>query len=65
MKLFFCAYLEKATRGIVNMASAAAQWPNNIVPYILDGTFTSADRAIIAAVRICMCKIYIPTFISV
>ena len=33
-------------------AASSAQWPNNVVPYVLDAAFTSADRAIIAAVSI-------------
>jgi hypothetical protein len=43
-------YAGKAQRGIVYAASSAPQWPNNVVPYLLDGAFKSADRAIIAAV---------------
>jgi hypothetical protein len=44
-------FLDKVQRGIMNAASSA-QWPNNVVPYVLDAAFTSADRAIIAAVSI-------------
>ena len=33
-------------------AASSAQWPNNVVPYVLEAAFTSADRAIIAAVSI-------------
>jgi hypothetical protein len=41
-----------AQRGIVNVASSA-QWPiKDDVPYVLDVAFTSAERAIIAAVSI-------------
>jgi hypothetical protein len=36
---------------ILNAASSA-QWPNNEVPYVLEAVFTSADRAVIAAVSI-------------
>jgi hypothetical protein len=43
--------LDKVERGILNAASAA-QWPNNEVPYVLEAVFTSADRAVIAAVSI-------------
>ncbi len=43
--------LDKVERGILNAASSA-QWPNNEVPYVLEAVFTSADRAIIAAVSI-------------
>ncbi len=43
-------HLGNAQRGIVNAGSSAPQWPNNVVPYILEGAFTAADRAIIAAV---------------
>jgi hypothetical protein len=38
-------------------AASSAQWPNNVVPYVLDAAFTSADRAIIAAVSILHVKI--------
>jgi hypothetical protein len=43
--------LDKVERGILNAASSA-QWPNNEVPYVLEAVFTSADRAVIAAVSI-------------
>ena len=56
-------FLDKVERGILNAASSA-QWPNNVVPYVLDAAFTSADRAIIAAVnildthqRVCIAKL--------
>jgi hypothetical protein len=45
------AFLDKVERGILNAASSA-QWPNNEVPYVLEAVFTSADRAVIAAVSI-------------
>jgi len=38
-------------------AASSAQWPNNVVPYVLDAAFTSADRAIIAAVSILNTKL--------
>jgi hypothetical protein len=44
-------FLDKVERGILNAASSA-QWPNNVVPYVLEAVFTSADRAVIAAVSI-------------
>jgi hypothetical protein len=42
-------FLDKNQRGIINAASARL-WPNNEIPYILDAAFTTADRAVIAAV---------------
>jgi hypothetical protein len=38
-------------RTIPNAASSS-RWPNNVVPYVLDAAFTTAERAIIAAVSI-------------
>jgi hypothetical protein len=46
---YTCVFLDKVHRGIFN-PSSSAQWPNNVVPYVLEAAFTSADRAIIAAV---------------
>jgi hypothetical protein len=50
-KNFPSLLLGNANRGIVR-SDASAQWPNNAVPYLLDSAFTTADRAIIAAVSI-------------
>ena len=43
--------LVKLQRGIMTAASSN-KWPTNVVPYVLENAFTTADRAIIAAVSI-------------
>jgi hypothetical protein len=60
MNIYCCKYyralphsiiLVKLQRGIMTAASSN-KWPTNVVPYVLENAFTSADRAIIAAVSI-------------
>jgi hypothetical protein len=43
-------------------ADSSTLWPNNVVPYVLEAVFTSADRAIIAAVTIFKCSMAVKHF---
>jgi hypothetical protein len=43
-------------------ADSSTLWPNNVVPYVLEAVFTTADRAIIAAVTMFNCSMAVKHF---